>query len=285
MRYHPLLLIGGFAGMLLLTAGALDNNGKAGRTGAPGEQTCRDGCHSSYALNSGTGSINLTSSNMTYWEYVPGVVYHMSVTVSLASSNLFGVGVECLTASNTNAGTLTITDAASTQIKNATVSGTSRRNVVHQLNGGAGQGSKTFNFDWVAPATNVGNVTFYFAGNASNGQNNEAGDYIYTGTRVISPAAGVGMEEADWSTDDLVLAPNPMTDNISVSYSNEAGGPVDIALYDLNGHTVHTRHLEQQAPGRHTLMLTDLGLAQGTYMVYVNTPGKSFVQRLVSLGH
>lgn len=281
MRYHPLLLFGGFAGLLVLTAGTLDNNGKAGRTGAPGEQTCRDGCHSSYALNSGSGSITLTSTNMTNWEYVPGAVYHMSVTVSLPTSNLFGVGVECLTGSNTNAGTLTITDAASTQIKNATVSGASRRNVVHQLNGGSGQGSKIFNFDWVAPTTNVGNVTFYFAGNASNGQNNEAGDYIYTGSRVIVPAAGVGMEEVAWGATDLVIAPNPWTDNFQISYSNDEGGPVDIAILDLNGRTVHSSHLEQQAPGRHSVELDDIRPSPGTYLIYVSTTTRTFVQKTV----
>lgn len=83
---------------------------------------------------------------MTNWEYLPNTTYNMSVTVARSSNGLFGVAIEALDATNANAGTLNITDAVSTQIKSRTVSGVSRRNVVHQLNGGATSGSKEFDF-------------------------------------------------------------------------------------------------------------------------------------------
>ncbi len=40
--------------------------------------------------------------------------------------------------------------------------------------------SATFQFDWTPPATNVGPITFYAAGNAANGNGTSAGDFIYT---------------------------------------------------------------------------------------------------------
>jgi hypothetical protein len=96
------------------------------------------------------------------------------------------VGIEALTSSGNNAGTLTITDAVSTQIKTVIVSGVSRRNIVHKLNGGLNTDSKVFTFSWTAPATGTGDITFYFAGNAANGNGSETNDYIYTGSQVFT---------------------------------------------------------------------------------------------------
>jgi uncharacterized protein (TIGR03437 family) len=43
-----------------------------------------------------------------------------------------------------------------------------------------GQGSGTYQFDWTPPSTNVGNITFYIAGNAGvGGPPNQNGDHIY----------------------------------------------------------------------------------------------------------
>jgi uncharacterized protein (TIGR03437 family) len=45
----------------------------------------------------------------------------------------------------------------------------------------------TFQFDWTPPATNVGPITFYVAGNAANGDANFTGDLIYTSSVQLSP--------------------------------------------------------------------------------------------------
>jgi hypothetical protein len=173
------------AAIILFSAEKMSDNGKAGKTGSPGELTCID-CHDSYTLNSGGGSILFQSPSTANFEYSPGQTYTMSVTVSRASNSLFGVGIEALTASNNNAGTLNITDAASTTIKSATVSGVSRRNVVHKLNGGANPASKVFNFSWTAPTAGTGPVTFYYSGVAANSDGDEKNDYVYAGSQVIN---------------------------------------------------------------------------------------------------
>jgi uncharacterized protein (TIGR03437 family) len=50
------------------------------------------------------------------------------------------------------------------------------------------QGSGTYQFDWTPPATNVGNITFYIAGNAGvGGPPNQNGDHIYATTFTLSP--------------------------------------------------------------------------------------------------
>lgn len=167
------------------TSEQMSDNGKAAKTGSPSEVYCTD-CHNDFTRNTGGGSIAIAAPTMTGFQYTPGQTYNMSVTVSRSANSLFGIGIEALTTANQNAGTLNITDAASTQIKSATAGGVSRRNIVHTLNGGSSSASKVFNFSWTAPAAGTGNVTFYFAGVAADGDGNEAGDYVYSGTQLVT---------------------------------------------------------------------------------------------------
>ncbi len=169
------------AAFALLTSEQLSDNGKAGATGSPGEVDCTD-CHSSYTLNSGGGAAYISVSGVTNNEYIPGQTYPMSVTVRFIGRSLFGVGVEALTSSNVNGGTLNVTDAVHTAIKTTTIGGASRRNLVHTFNGGASQDSMVFNFSWTAPAAGAGTITFYYCGIAANNNGSESGDYVYQGT-------------------------------------------------------------------------------------------------------
>ncbi len=186
------LLISALPIMLLamLTSTKMSDNGKAGRTGSPGELTCIT-CHNSYALNSGGGSISIQCMEMPTFEYTPGQTYMMSVTVARTGNSLFGVDIEALTSLNDNAGVLAITNSASTTIKNITISGIVRHNITHTLNGGASSpNSKVFNFSWTAPASGTGNITFYFTGAACNSSTSTSGDYIYSGSQIFTENSG-----------------------------------------------------------------------------------------------
>ncbi len=281
MLKHITLISSTLLGVLLLSSGTQEDNGKAGKTGSPGELTCID-CHDDFAQGAGGGSITLGSTNMTNWEYVPGTTYHMTSTVARTGTSLFGTGVECLTNTNTNAGTLTITNT-STQIKSATVNGVSRKNVVHTLNGGASNNSKVFAFDWVAPATNVGNVTFYFAGVAANGDGDEhVGDYVYVGSQVVTPAVSTGISEED-ATFGVALYPNPVTDLLRVEYTLADAANVEVTLFDLNGRLVAELLNAKRQPGRHSELVGDLGhFTAGTYVLRTRL-GSDLVQRRVVL--
>ncbi len=190
MKIRNLFFQLGMIAILFLGVAAASENpgGKAGKTGSPGEGDCTD-CHSSYALNSGSGSVVISSSNLTNWEYVPGNTYSITVTVSHSGRSAFGIGFEALKSNGANAGTLTA--GTGTHAASATVSGNSRTNIVQSSGGGTGTtGSHTFNFTWTAPATDVGAVTFYCVGMAANsttGNSNEASDYVYSTSQVVQP--------------------------------------------------------------------------------------------------
>jgi hypothetical protein len=253
--------------LALFTAGGLNDDGRAGRTGSPGETTCVS-CHDNFALNSGGGSITLSSTNLTGWEYIPGTNYHMVCTVARNGNSLFGMGLEALTTANQNAGNLVITNPASTQIKTATVGGVSRRNVVHTLNGGVGNGSKAFAFDWNAPATNIGNVTFYYAGVAANGDgNDDVGDHVYSGSQVVTPAAANSVEEFA-GPGQLSVFPDPATDHFNIAYTLTTGRNIQVTLHDMQGRMVRELIAAPRSAGRHVEMISGLSdLGTGTYIL------------------
>lgn len=263
-----------------LSAEKMSDNGKAGYTGSPGELVCTD-CHNTYTLNTGGGSITLTSSNMTNWVYDPGVTYHMTATVSRSANSLFGVCVEALLSSNANAGTLVITNAAKTQIKTKTVSGVSRRSVVHTLDAGQGSGSYSFTFDWTAPTSNVGDVTFYFAGAATNANGDEFGDYIYNGSQVVSYNVSSGISDATKNS-SLSVFPMPVVDQFNVNYELKSTGIVNVNLYNLQGALVSKLSSKIMSSGNHTdNYFLPAQLSKGSYILSIETESDVITKKIL----
>ena len=260
-----------------------DNSGQAGKTGSPGETTCVNNCHNSYALNDGTGSVTITS-DIPNWEYMTGDTYNIDVTVTHIGSTLFGLGVECLDGSspNLNAGVLIITNTAETQIKNATISSILRKNVVHKLNGGVGTDSKTFSFKWAAPTTNIGNVTFYVAGNGANGDNNKLLDHIYTTSQVVTPAFGASVADVSSFVNGISLYPNPAHESVTVSYNTIAGENIEVSLISVDGKTKSEIYSGKGDGQKHEVKIAlPENLAAGVYLVKMINAGEVSVSRLV----
>lgn len=262
-----------------LTSEIMSDNGIAGRTGSPGETNCTN-CHNSFALNSGGGTISLNTGT-TNNEYVPGTTYNMTFTVSRTGNSLFGLGVEALNSSNANAGSLIITNAASTHLKSVTVSGNSRTSVVHQLNGGASANSKAFVFNWTAPAAGTGNVTFYYCGVAANGNGNESSDYVYQGSTVLTEMNTAGISSPDQNTSFSVF-PSLVNDEATIELTSAVTGNALVQLFDLTGKVVRSETISVVSGNEQSIRWTGLSqFSKGTYLVNVQTGSKNNVKRIV----
>lgn len=160
------------------------DDGKSGHNGSPGEQTCaKSNCHTTYALNAGPGSVTISAPGLTNWNYTPGQIYTINVTIAQSGMPLFGLGFEALLGSGANAGTLTA--GTGSHALNATVTGNSRKTITHLLDAGLTSNTHTFSFTWLAPADGA-DVTFYAAGNAANNNGTKLGDYIYTTSQTVT---------------------------------------------------------------------------------------------------
>ena len=249
----------------------LSPNGRAGYTGSPSEKLCND-CHSGNALNAPGGSITIECPTLTNWQYVPGTTYTINVTIAKSGISLFGIGFEALTSAGANAGTLTA--GTGTKTLSATVGGNSRNNIVHTGTGNTGTGSHTFSFTWKATATNIGNVTFFCAGNAANKDGGETGDFIYSKSQTVTPLV-TGVKEEGLAK-QIHIFPNPATDRIQISAIGNQSNALNVSILDMKGALVQEKQ---------TVNSTDFielnNLKSGSYFLHVETDGKITVKKFI----
>lgn len=269
-------------GLFCISLDILDDNGKAGKTGSPGETTCNTtNCHTGNVENAAGGSITINCPTMTNWKYVPGQTYTINVTVERSGVSLFGLGFEALTASGANAGSLVVTNSTQNTTKSANIGGNLRTSVVHKLNGGASANSHTFTFNWIAPSTDIGSVTFYVAGNAANANTLVSGDYIYSASQVItSPTTGV--LDVNEKQSLYTVYPNPAVDEINVAYKLNETADLSVKLISLNGATVYNQLLERQFAGQHTHQIKlNQEIAKGVYFLELMVNNETFTQKVI----
>ncbi len=216
-------------GAIPLLLWAYEYGPNPGYCGVPSENgTCTAaGCHTGTTndpANKGSVVINFPN-GMTY---TPGAAQQLTVTISDPASTQVAWGFQATprVASNTAtvAGTLTPVDehtllmcseanlvifqsACMTGADTASpggpcaqhsatpacpASGFPLQYIEHSYQGylgTMGAGSGTYHFTWTPPSTNVGNITFYVAGNAGvGGPATQNGDHIYATSYTLTPA-------------------------------------------------------------------------------------------------
>jgi hypothetical protein len=182
-------------------AGAFTDGPPAGFTGAPGEQTCTN-CHSGATEG---GQFTITQPQ----NYTPGQTYQIVVRHVNAdtSRDKWGFQLTAL-AGTTMAGTFTPLAGGLTQV----VGGVERDYIEHTAAGtfAGTTGGAQWTFNWTAPPTDVGPVTFYAAGNQSDGNGSPSGDRIITTTSVSQPPGDSPFDfDGDGKTDVGIYRPTP----------------------------------------------------------------------------
>ena len=262
---------------IVMSFDILSSNGKAGKTGSLGETDCTT-CHTG-TVNSGTGSVVITSPDLIGWAYSPGQTYTINVTVTQASVPLFGFGFEALDASGANAGTLVITNTTATQIKTFTVAPNSRNNVVHKTDGGLSTGSHTFSFNWTAPLTNIGTVTFYVAGLAADNDGGITGDYTYKTSQVVTFASEIKLIKTEEI--EISIYPNPVIENATITYKLIENSSIEIELVSITGKVIPLYFNEKEISGEHTYnLLLNNSVVKGLYFLNVNINERKFTEKV-----
>jgi uncharacterized repeat protein (TIGR01451 family) len=172
----------------------------AGYTGAPGEEpeACAE-CH--VPPDAGTGQISITAPQT----YIPNQTYQITVkhTNVDPTRRRWGFQLSVLDGSDEKAGNLQSADPLTQVLDNAGPGG--MRQYIEHTSAGTfpdQQFSATWTFNWTAPPTDVGHVTFYAAGNQANNDGNTSGDYIYRTFVASAPFA---------STPDFSIVATPST--------------------------------------------------------------------------
>src|SRR4030095_16403902 len=125
--------------------------------------------------------------------YVPGQTYPITVTHTNPDQTRLRWGFELTvldTASDEKAGELQSLDGL-TQILDNAGPGAARQYIEHTAAGTfvGQQNGASWTFNWTAPPTDIGIITFYTAGNQANNDGNTSGDYIYRTFVTAAPFA------------------------------------------------------------------------------------------------
>jgi hypothetical protein len=154
-----------------------------GYTGAPGDNGNCTACHTG-TLNQGSGSVVVTGIPNAYQ---PGQQYPLTVTVQFAGRVRFGFQLTAIDSNSNRAGTLESLGADTSL--NPSLGAGGRQYIEQTQQGNSGTGSRSWQIRWTAPATDIGAVRFFVAGNAANNNGASSGDNIYTNSYLSDPNA------------------------------------------------------------------------------------------------
>jgi hypothetical protein len=257
-----------------------------GATGAPGDGSCADaGCHTGNVVQNDTkvNSLLFPTADSTY---IPGQIYLVKIRVNNPGIQRFGFEAGALfEASAKNAGMIKLTEPDRTQLLSHKVNNDTRREITHTQNGNSTvtAGSTEWTFTWVAPATDQGNVIFYYATNSANNNAEVTGDNICLSTFKLKPKKADGIEEFI-SSPEMFAFYNPDTHTLEIRYDVKKETTVKIFIIDASGQQVYSDTGEQKTPGRVTekIMLPANG-ATGIYYVNLHCGNNSQLTKKVMI--
>lgn len=242
-----------------------DSQPPAGRTGAnigSTETTCgASSCHNN-TPNSGAGSVTITYSD-TNLKYIDGQTYDMTVSTDEVGKVKFGFEITVVDANGDSVGKLIIPNG------NTTISAPSNGAVNHRkyLGHKNASATKSWSFQWKAPVTDRGDLTFFAASNCANGSGSSSGDNIYTTSITVSHDFGSGILDAS-ATEGAFSIESISNGQLNIHYSIRNSERVSINLFDINGRLIQTLLDENGTFGNYNQSFKlDKSLSNGIYLV------------------
>lgn len=257
----------------------------AGYTDAPGDLGNCTACHDSFEIpNVGPGSVNLSGAPAVY---NPGQQYTLSITVQQNNRHRFGFQLTAIDMTGNRAGTLAPVSSDS-QVNPETGAG-GRQYIEHTEIGtlATGASSRTWVIRWTAPSTDIGTVSFWFAGNAANDSGDNQGDYIYTKhvssdsptshvtVALESQPGGLVLPAGSqyllsWSVTGVINI-----DNIEVRYSTDDGGTFPISnqiFFTTDPSVASVNWTVPNTPTTHGLVRVLVGKKSGDAVQVLSNP-------------
>ena len=251
-----------------------------GYTGAPGDQaaTCVT-CH-----NGGTFAPTATlqvfdaAGTTAVTKYALGVEYTIRLTITATSGTPAAYGFQMIDirkSDNSNVKGFLPKASQAADIGIDTITTTSRVYAEHN----ARLTSNVINVKWKAPATDLGNIVFYAAGNAVNNAAGQSGD---NGTpsvqfQLASPLTSSLNELAE--NISIEVSPNPTPSMVALRLESKVNKSVKIQIVDVTGRAILSENWGISV-GTNQRSLDLNNFSKGVYMVQV-VEGQNIVSKKV----
>ncbi len=285
-KNYLFLSISVFALLLLLNTEKVNSKISSPPAGSAGDPftnaSCsQGGCHGGATITPGANDLTLTIGTGTpttplnsSFEYTGGLQYNIGFLIN-AFTGRYGFQIVSLDASNAQAGTMTVSNAATTKIN--TSPGTGTRQYMGHLNASS---TKNWVFKWTAPAATAGPVTFYYAYATEDGDDNPGSNNIYKGSVTISPAPSA-INDINNKVEGLQVFPNPVTNEVGVTFNLLETENVSAVLYSLDGKLMTGFAVDNAATGRFSKNLEVSSLSSGVYLLKLNVGGASTTRKII----
>lgn len=238
---------------------------------ASGSANCRT-CHTGAPLGNLTGVI---TSTIPPSGYIAGSTYTITANFVRAGHLKFGFEISPQNSSGVLQGTMANINTQ-TQLINA---GTY---ITHTSTGVSGSGSKTWNFQWTAPATGQGPVTFYGMFNATNNNLNALGDSVFESTTGVkeNTTAVQNIEENNFS---VSIFPNPAIDFLNLRINLDELSSVQMDLLDIRGNRIENLFSEEQMNGEVSKSFDVSPYPKGIYFLRLRTEGNYSLHKVIKM--
>ena len=256
-----------------------------GSTGSPGDLTCAQGtCHNDAPLHTTSTGINTFIFPSNDSTYTPGQTYNITLKVNKTNIKRFGFEINALdNIANESVGTLAISDSVRTQLVYHPVSGNDRYSVTHTINGIAATpsiGQTTWNFNWVAPSTNVGKITFYYATLCTNFNAQKTGDEIFLGKFTIKPSSNNSISEYIDEQGSTIYF-DAGNRQIILDYILKQDKQLTIKVTDALGREIINQPAQQKFKGGNTDRVSLENITNGIYIVNLLIEGKTMSKKII----
>ena len=199
-----------------------------GKTGSPTDGSTCTQCHSS-TLKVKEGWI---STDIPAEGYIAGETYSITLTATQSGIDMFGFELTAEDAAGSKIGVFNVETQTSIKLIN------NDKAVTHTSTGlTASNGTRSWTIKWTAPVEGTGDIGFYAAVNAANGDGGTGGDAIFK-TQYLVP------EQIDNSIEQFLLEgwlkvyPNPATEAVRFHLNGLKQQVINYQIFNLSGQRV-----------------------------------------------
>ena len=247
-----------------------DNMGNV--SGAPTDGNCTN-CHGGNTQSGiSKNTLTITSGATPVTSYTPGATYNVALTMNPNPSKK-GFEAVAMYGNNVIAGTTSVVSGGGTAITNNRQHHTSSSNTSTNF---------AWIWNWTAPSSNVGNVTFYVCTMVANNNGIETGDVVYLSQHVITPAANAGIESVVGKTQNFSAGYSSDKNAVVMDFSSLVSGKMYFNLVDLSGKSVFTYKMgEAQIGDNHEVIALPEDLKSGIYVVNMFVGNNPMEQKIM----
>lgn len=259
------------------------SNNNEGNTGAPNDnnssnnRTCQN-CHNSGSFVV-TPELSITDSGggAISGNYIPGEVYTVKLTVNSDGAPAgYGFQMVALNAAENVDGAPINTWAVPASSTNVQLAIPANGRQYAEQNGTSS--TNEFIMEWTAPAS--GDVTFYYGGNAVNGNGLNSLDNAIMGSTSLSPDP-TSINELEKSL-SLNIFPNPVSEVMSLQTNAQDSDNYDLFIYDQNGHQILNQKIN--IPSGENISPIDVNnFSSGVYNLIISDGKNQIAKKILKL--